>query len=148
VAAVQDDAVQGGAIVLAFASYSMATDVALALVIVLALAIVLALQSAIEPNFIPPEIKQRALPQTRPYDDCVAVPTIICPNGSCWGNSLYVARPLEFDAFYHHLSEGLKGLKAFSVWKQNTGKAKTPSLCRPFSIRDSHLHIGGRRTLL
>ena len=72
-AAVQDDAVQGGAIVLAFASYSMATDVALALVIVLALAIVLALQSAIEPNFIPPEIKQRALPQTRPYDDCVAV---------------------------------------------------------------------------
>ena len=70
--AAQDAALQGGAIVLAFASYSMATDVALALVIVLALAIVLALQSAIEPNFIPPEIKQRALPQTRPYDDCVA----------------------------------------------------------------------------
>ena len=68
--AAQDAALQGGAIVLAFASYSMATDVALALVIVLALAIVLALQSAIEPNFIPPEIKQRALPQTRPYDDC------------------------------------------------------------------------------
>ena len=44
--------------------------------------------------------------------------------------------------------KGLKGLKAFSVWKQNPGKAKTPSLCRPFSIRDSHLHIGGRRTLL
>ena len=79
-AAVQDDAVQGGAIVLAFASYSMATDVALALVIVLALAIVLALQSAIEPNFIPPEIKQRALPQTRPYDDCVAIFDIV-PDG-------------------------------------------------------------------
>ena len=47
---------------------SPAADVAVALVIVLALAIVLALQSAIEPNFIPPEIKQRALPQTRPYD--------------------------------------------------------------------------------
>ena len=58
--AAQDAALQGGAIVLAFASYSMATDVALALVIVLALAIVLALQSAIEPNFIPPEIKQSA----------------------------------------------------------------------------------------
>ena len=29
-------------------------------------------QSAIEPNSIPSEIKQRALPQTRPYDDCVA----------------------------------------------------------------------------
>ena len=131
-AAVQDDAVQGGAIVLAFASYSMATDVALALVIVLALAIVLALQSAIEPNFIPPEIKQRALPQTRPYDDCVAVPTIICPNGSCWGNSLYVARPLEFDAFYHHLSERSERSESFQCLEAKHRESQDTITVSPF----------------
>ena len=37
-------------------------------------------QSAIEPNSIPSEIKQRALPQTRPYDDCVAIFDIV-PDG-------------------------------------------------------------------
>ena len=130
--AAQDAALQGGAIVLAFASYSMTTDVALALVIVLALAIVLALQSAIEPNFIPPEIKQRALPQTRPYDDCVAVPTIICPNGSCWGNSLYVARPLEFDAFYHHLSERSERSESFQCLEAKHRESQDTITVSPF----------------
>ena len=65
-AAAQDAALQGGAI----APNSMAGQTPYAGVCFLLHGG--AGQSAIEPNSIPSEIKQRALPQTRPYDDCVA----------------------------------------------------------------------------